>query len=202
MKLINIFDLDHTIISIDSEYSLMLYLYKIGKINKNKKKKIDILFKKYICGEMDFKKYQSIYLSILERGISKKKINNFFIKNIKKKIYKRIYKILKANNSIINTSSNYLTVNYLCKKILNEKHIICSNFKKINNFREYKVINFLIEIFKKNKIYSKYVFFTDSINDICMLKFSDECILVNPDEKLIKYYKLRKVKILFVKTTF
>ncbi|MGX7589352.1 hypothetical protein [Candidatus Vidania fulgoroideorum] len=190
---INIFDLDKTLLSIDCENEFLIYLYKIKKINKKIFKKFKCFFREYDLGKLNFKKYTIFLYKNLKKIKGIKKIIKRFCKKVKKKRYIKLYKILKHNNYVITTASNYEIVKYVCRYVLKKNILICNNYKKnFYNYKKKKVINLLRFIIKKKGTY-KTTFFTDSINDIYMTRFSDSSVLVNPDKFFFKNNKFKKL---------
>ncbi|XAO72522.1 MAG: hypothetical protein AAYR31_00465 [Candidatus Vidania fulgoroideorum] len=194
---INIFDLDKTILCIDCENLLINKLKKKKIINKKIAEIFNKMYLKYTKNKLNFKKYINLTKKILKIKIIKKFLNNFH-NLLKNKIYKLIYKIIKINtNNIISTSSNLKIIEKFCIKILKTK--VIANSDKLKNYRKYKVYNILKYIINKNKI-RKIIFYTDSINDLSMINFSNKSVLINPDEKLTKLFQRKKIKCLFIKT--
>ncbi|MGX7582547.1 hypothetical protein [Candidatus Vidania fulgoroideorum] len=197
MSKLHIFDLDHTLLSFDVEYNFIIFLYKIGKINKTKICKNYFYFTEYIKGTLLFKKYIKFIYKILKK---KKTYIKFFYKNlIKKNIYKKMFLILKKKKKkIISTSSFNYFKNSIYK--IFKSNIISTRITK-KNYKYYKIINISKYLIKK-KI-KKIVFYTDSINDISMINFCNFNIIINPNFKLFKNLYIRKnVNFLFLKSIF
>ncbi|MGX7582827.1 haloacid dehalogenase-like hydrolase [Candidatus Vidania fulgoroideorum] len=201
-KKIYVFDLDKTITSIDTEYNWVRYLKKNKMICKKKYKEAKKFYCNYEESSLNFKKY-IIFFNKLNNNIKniKKHVKKYVNSFIKKRIYKRVFKIIKSkDNPIISTASNYLISNEI-RKILKVKKMFCTKFKKkkiIKNYKIHKVINLSKWIAKKN--YKDYMihFYTDSINDLPMINFSEKVTLINPKKNLLKrIYK--KISIFFIK---
>ncbi|MGX7589490.1 hypothetical protein [Candidatus Vidania fulgoroideorum] len=195
MNNLYIFDLDKTILSIDVEYNFLNYLFKKKKINNIEKKKNETFYKNYKKGKLVF----SNYLLFITKTIKKKKkFIKFFKKKIKNNIYKKMFSLLKKKkNKIISTSSIFF-FSKVIKKIFKTK--VLSSGKK-RNYKYYKLIN--ISRYLINKKFKKIIFFTDSINDISLINFSNNNIIINPNFFFFKkLYKKKNVNFIFLKSIF
>ncbi|ASS47131.1 HAD hydrolase, family IB [Candidatus Nasuia deltocephalinicola] len=203
-----LFDLDNTIINIDSDFEWILYLNKIKPKKKFFLKNI-FFFKNYKKNKLNINKYNKFSLNklnILNNNCKKIKTLLFFLKKIIKNkinnktifnlnIIKLIHKV------IINTSTNKNIIKFLNffhkiklskqsnnkKKYIN-KIIVLEKYKKgLLNYKSKKIKNILLN----NFIYS------DSSNDIIWIK--KKIISTNPDEILLNNSISRKKYILIKK---
>ncbi|MGX7586216.1 haloacid dehalogenase-like hydrolase [Candidatus Vidania fulgoroideorum] len=201
-KKIYIFDLDKTITSVDTEYNWVRYLKKKKLISDKKYKEAKKFYCCYDEGLLDFNKY-ILFFNKLNSKIKKiKKHKKIYVKTfIKKRIYMKIYNIIKkVKNPIISTASNKIISREICN-FLKIKKLFCTEFKKkkiIKNYKTYKVVN--VSKWLANKNIKDYIihFYTDSINDLPMINFCEKVTLVNPNKKLLKRIN-KKVSILFIK---
>lgn len=202
------YDLDNTIINIDSDFEFILYINKIKNNLKIFFKNI-FFFKNYNNNKLNIKKYNKFNLKstfFLKKNICKFiKIKLFFFKKIiKNKINTKtlfILNIIKINHkTIINTSTNknitkiifFFIKIKLSKQSDNKNENIKTNII-INN------TNGLIN-YKTNKIKNKFLFKhikTDSINDI--IWFKKEIKPINPDKLLINIFISKKKHIIWKK---
>ncbi|ADM89743.1 putative HAD-superfamily subfamily IB hydrolase [Candidatus Zinderia insecticola CARI] len=213
-----IFDLDNTLIPLDSDYEWNIFLKKKKLINKKNIKKNKNWYKKYLKGNLDCYKYLKFVFKIL----SKFDIN--FIKNIRNKFINNIIKI-NINKSIIKlinnhknngdliliiTATNYFITKPISKVLnlfliaakpkINNKKII----NKLINYPTYsffKIINIKKFLFLKNKNFlnfKKSYFYSDSKNDIPLLSIVTNPIITNPNKKFRKYAIKKKWSIIYL----
>ncbi|WDI79320.1 HAD-IB family phosphatase [Candidatus Vidania fulgoroideae] len=209
---IALFDLDKTLLSIDCEKSLFLFLKKKKIVSKKILNDNEKFYKDYENGVLNIELYTEFFVRNIVYNINKKIISKF-INSIKNMYIKEMMNILKLHKKkkhkcIITTSSYKKISNPICKKIFNIKDILSNDFvrkdnvikpkiKGIPNIGYGKVKNFKIWK-KKNEIKKcKTFFYSDSINDLPFLNYSDYPYAVNPDKKLLcELKKNKKIKLL------
>lgn len=207
------FDLDNTLINLDTDFEWTLFY---NKINKNYKyyTKIIYFFNKYNKNKLNinkynyfiFKKNNFVMLKCKLIYLIKLFFNNLIKNKIDNKILLKINKIKILYKIIINTSTNkYISkfINYFINikksfqsnnKIIKKKYNINldNNLNGISNLKSNKIKNFF---YKKNiKIKINY-FLTDSINDLIWFK---KIIINNPD-KLLFNISISFKKIILIK---
>ncbi|MGX7576652.1 haloacid dehalogenase-like hydrolase [Candidatus Vidania fulgoroideorum] len=186
-KIIVLFDLDHTILNIDSEREFFYFL-KIKKIIKiNEFNKINENYKKYKKGNLDFKNH-NLYVNNLIKSLDKYFINKY-IKYLKNSLNTNVLKLLLKhlylkNLCIITSASNKFIVKKICAKYLNiKKFFSCKNFSNIKSGK----LKSLKYWSKKNKFKSNLIYlYSDSFNDIPLFKKSKFKYSINPDRILLK----------------
>ncbi|MGX7582969.1 HAD-IB family hydrolase [Candidatus Vidania fulgoroideorum] len=203
-----IFDLDKTLINCDCEKEFIKYFYNKKIINNVFYKKSNMFYKKYKKGKLNIKKYIKYISKFLNKILYYKNEINKIVKIISKKINKKVMYVLKKerdkkNYILISTSSCYFISNnvlkrlkinnLICTKIIRMKKKFTGKINGVPNIGNGKVLNLKKYINKKKIKYKKIIFYSDSINDLPMMIYSDKTFLVNPDRWLSKILNIKKL---------
>lgn len=191
-----VFDLDYTLISVDCSTLWCKYMYDKGIVDSSFLKKEEELMMEYDIGKMSVYEYISFstkpLLSMSCDDVSLL-VKNFIEKDIADKIYpqaKNLIEKCKQNNEdilIISASASYLVkeVAYILgiDKVLSinveiKDNRYTQNIVGIPTFREGKVTN--LERYLSDRNYDNIIFYTDSINDLPLLRRVNKGYVVNP----------------------
>ena len=201
-----IFDLDLTLISIDSTNKWVDLMCKKGLIKDQnsyleRKKKYD---RDYMIGQLDTKEaYRSLIEPMLNQDMSilKPYFNNFAESIIDENLYPEAKKCIDNHKY---KSNEILLISGCIDEIVRpiglslgfkDENIIGAETKKYNNkftgevvtplsFGYGKCLHFNSWVKKRNKVYKKSLFYSDSINDFPLLSLVDKAVCINPDRLL------------------
>ena len=202
-----IFDLDNTIIKIDSDYEMVNYLIDKDLIFEKYRKINENYFNSYEDGSLNIEYFSEFSLKPFI-GMNQNDINlvldDFYFKIIEpafnQKLIKRINKHKKLNQDILLASAtNSLIVSYIASKlgfknfisskVVFKKGICTGKVEKPHALGEGKLE--LVEKFLSdfNFNLSDACFYSDSKNDLPLLEAVYMPIAVNPDKYLKKFAK-------------
>ena len=206
-----LFDLDHTLLDVDSDDLWGKYLVKNGYVNEDDYGRTNREFyRDYIEGTLDAVKYNEFvaqFLSSLslERLYAMRKdyVENDIIPHIRPKALRVLYEHLKLGHEVVITSA---TNDFLVSSIARyfgilEANIIATPLELKNqcytgkltdrpNFQKDKIYHISKWLDKKklaNVIFDKTYVYSDSKNDIPLLEWADVSICVTPDDYLRAY---------------
>ena len=206
-----LFDLDHTLLSGDSEEAWVNYLRKKDLIDNKfleKKREYDASYRK---GKFDVVSYSTFLLgpiefkTLEEIEILAKPFAEELVKKYSDSLTMKLIDLHRLDTCLITSGS----LSFLVKEISNLLGIkqffgteaevkegkYTGSIKGVPNFSEEKVRRVREWISLRNQSISKEIFsYSDSILDLTMLEFSDHPILVEPDEKLSTIGEERKWK--------
>ena len=204
-----IFDLDNTLINGDSDFLWGEFLVELGVVNaKTYNKKNKYFYNKYARGELDIAEFLTFSLKPLSK-FSITKLNYWHTQFMAQKIMPILSQnaqntvnshkkngdtvlVITATNEFVAKPiiNHYGIANFLATEIEKTTYGYTGNFTGIPCFKDGKVAR-LKQWLAKNPIsLVDSCFYSDSHNDIALLKFVDNPIAVNPDAKLKKYAKL------------
>ena len=202
-----IFDLDNTILKIDSDYEMVNYLIdknfileKYRKINKD-------YFNSYEDGSININNFSEFSLKPFV-GMTQKDINfifdDFYYKIIEPSynmnLIKRINEHKKASQeTLLASATNSLIVSYVAEKLgfknFISSEVVFRNGKCTGKVKKpYALGEGKLKLVKKffsnyNFNLNKACFYSDSINDLPLLKAVHMPIAVNPDKNLKNFAK-------------
>ena len=200
-----IFDLDNTILNVDSDYAMFNYLLHTQALDENSGKHIQIFFEDYQRGELDFDAYTTFALSAYI-GMTRTEINEymrpFVTKVIEPMINTLALKIIhdhgdRGDTILLASATNELIVQPIAKR-LDIQNVIGTQVKFINDkcTGEYippsalgeGKLQLVQQWMQKNNFddFSGVTFYSDSINDLPLLEAVDFPKAVNPDAMLEK----------------
>tara|TARA_S200000501_G_C20811286_1_gene738504 strand:+ start:994 stop:1665 length:672 start_codon:yes stop_codon:yes gene_type:complete len=218
MKLV-LFDLDNTLLPIDSDYEWGQFLVNSGAIDsKSFKQQNDLFFSEYLNGTLDPIKYLNFSLEILSK-FKKKELDDLQSQFMKEIILPVILPSAvqlvnshnKRNNLIIMiTATNSFIAHPIAKAFgidnliaanpeVNSQGKITGNLIGKPNFKFGKIINLIDWLKSKKKSFKdfeKVIFYSDSHNDIPLLSIVSEPVATNPNEALSKHAKIYGWKII------
>lgn len=200
-----IFDLDSTLLEGDSDHAWGLYVCDRGLVEREAyKKEFDKFYAQYDEGELNLGLYLEFILSVLKSAPLEKlqQIRDDYIKEIVVPMLRpRIVAILeehkqKGDKVIIITATNDFLANPL-KEILGIDEVIATSLEvdetgftgrvtKTPSFQGGKIVRLEQWQEETGLEFEKISFYSDSHNDIPLLRKVDEAIAVTPDEKLHK----------------
>lgn len=202
-----IFDMDKTLLASDSMALWYLFLEEQGVITEADKAIRARLYQDYVKGVLDVQENFRIEFSMLNRIPADKKIiwqKQFFEEYVKPTISNKALDLIKKYRDektliILSTS----TMRFIAEPVANfikTDVLIATDGCLIDdrytgevvgsaNYGIGKKINFF-QWLEKNKLQpKKIIFYSDSINDLDLLKAVHVPIAVNPDDKLHKHAK-------------
>lgn len=209
MSNVAIFDLDHTITSVDCSSECIKYLHKhkfISAPNKNFMITKSAYDRSYYAGDVNMLEFSRLVLKpltgLLESALQQilKRFSKLIIDHfIYPKAYETINNHLRSGDQILLISASLIDLVRPIGKLLgfDYKNIIGLSLNK----EQGRITNKIIEpiSFGEGKIYhykkweneykirkcQKVIFYSDSINDLPLLNFVNKPICVNPDPKLM-----------------
>ncbi len=217
MKRLAIFDLDDTLLRGDSEFHWAKFTVKKGFIKKEVYlEKIKEFEKDYRAGNLNFDEYCSFLLNPLI-GMDIENLDKLvkeFINAHKEKLidsttfdllekHENDYKLIASGSLdfIVKGYSNYFKVD----------SFIGSSYEVVNNKITGNLIKAAFAHGKLEKVkdwcdannynLDESFFYTDSINDLPLIKACPNSIIISPDKKLEKYAKENNLSILERKNT-
>ncbi|WP_339044948.1 HAD-IB family hydrolase [Candidatus Zinderia endosymbiont of Aphrophora alni] len=218
-----LFDLDKTLITVDSDYEWGKFLIKKNIVNIIDYHKFnEFWYQSYLKGNLNAKKYLKFIFNIFSKFSNlelKELISNYIeeiiIPSIKKEALNLINKhinygdiiiIVTATNEIITKPiSQLFNIKNLIAAIPQKtsKGIITGNLKNKPTYGIGKIINVSNWLKKKNKTiynFKKSYFYSDSQSDIPLLSIVSNPIAINPNKKLKKYAFIKKwpIKNIFI----
>ena len=209
-----LFDLDKTLINGDSDFLWGEFLVEVGAVDKTDyQSKNQDFFDDYAKGKLDIKKYLEFCLQPLSKYNIKQLHtwrDEFIIRKIKPIITKKALSVVKKHQDrgdtlVVITATNQFVVENIVK-LFDIPNLIATNaeFKdgkytgKSNGvpcFREGKITN--LNLWLENNSYNlkDSYFYSDSFNDLSLLKLVDNPIVINADNKLLEFAKENNWKI-------
>ncbi len=216
-KTLALFDLDHTLIPNDSDVCWTRFLIKQGKLKKNNSEINERFYDDYKNGTLNLGEFLEYQLQPLKeiRKYELLKLREKFINEIIKPLIKPVGKNLvksHLNNgdvcAIVTATNEFITEPIA--NLFNISTLIATKLEKdtddnftgrptdIPSFQDGKVIRvnrWLESIGINLSHFHKSYFYSDSINDLPLLKVVTDPIATNPDKKLRSYAKTSGWKI-------
>lgn len=207
--ILNVFDLDKTLINGDSNELWHEFLEQKGILDNHFIQEDKRLMGLYAKGELDMDEYLKFALLAL-KALSLKEIDSlmgeFVGEKIKPIVYKEAPSVIKeAKNSLIISATPEFIVKPIGKflgidevigmRLVKKDGYFTNKYEKPLSYKEGKVECLKSWILSKNIKPKKIVFYTDSINDLPLCEFAHEVYCVNPDKKLERIAHERAWKI-------
>ena len=214
MKNLVIFDLDDTLLGADSEFHFTKFIVEKGMLDKNFYfKKIKAFDADYRSGNLNFKDYMKFLLFPLI-GRTKQEVNELvssFIVFSKDTLiddlsYKLIEqhkkdKILIASGAldfIVEGFASYFNISeFLGTKTELIENKITGETVGEPNFEKGKLLNVMEWCEERDYKVEDAIFYTDSINDLPLVKACRNSIIISQDAKLEKYAKENSLEIIY-----
>lgn len=203
-----LFDLDHTLIDVDSDYLWGEYLVKNNLVDEAVyRQKNTAFYLQYIAGNLDARAYNEFVASFLaQHNLEQLQqwredyVKTDIVPNIRPQAVHAINQHLASGDEVIIISAtNNFIVNEIAKQFnIASSHVIATELEltatgytgKVAgepNFQAGKLKN--LEKWLANKQINKSYAYSDSFNDLPLLEFADVAICVTPDEKLTNHAK-------------
>lgn len=201
--ILNVYDLDKTLINGDSNELWHEYLLDLGILNDDFIKEDKRLMDLYAKGQLDMDEYLRFAINAL-KVVNLKRVNElmeeFLNSYIKPIIYPQAKELIEnAKNALIISAtpefivrpiSNMLGISEcIGMRLIAKDGYFTGKYETPLSYKEGKVECLKQWLKEKNKSFEKKVFYSDSINDLPLLQYADEAYCVNPDEKLEKIAK-------------
>ena len=202
-----LFDLDHTLLDGDSDFSWGQFLCEIGAVDANYKKRNQEFFDAYQHGELNMTKYIKFVLQPLAQNTMLQLLQwreQFLVEKIEPMVTTEAVKLVqlhqdKGDFTAIITSTNSFVTEPIGKMfgiqtvIATEPELKGGCFtgaiSGVPCFREGKIIC-LQKWLDANKMdYQNSWFYSDSFNDLPLLSWVDRPMVVNGDAMLMKHAK-------------
>jgi HAD superfamily hydrolase (TIGR01490 family) len=211
LKILVVFDLDHTLIDVDSEYMWGKYIVENNLIDESSYADANEKFNQdYMDGTLDALEHNKIIASILSSFTMKELqdfrelyVNSVIKPNIRPKALSALQHHTELNHTVLISSA---TNDFLVPSItdilgISKDNSISTPLEIINNsysgqlldkpnYQEGKIYhlnkwlnNRELEKSSFDKIYA----YSDSVNDLALLQWADIAICVSPDEQLKGY---------------
>ena len=198
-----LFDLDNTLLNGDSDHSWGMYLADIGAVDPElQKQKQDYFYEQYLAGKLDIHEFCEFQFSVLTKN-SVEQLNKWhadFMTTIIEPMIESgkadlLEKHRQANDDIlIITATNDFITRPIATR-LGVETLIATEAEFINNaftgkvagtpcFQDGKVTRLNQWLTQNNKEFKDSYFYSDSINDLPLLKLVDTPIAVTPDDSL------------------
>ena len=212
-----IFDLDNTILNGDSDYSMINYLVDINLLDEAAKLKNDEFIQDYQEGRLDFNEYTNFALKPY-LGMTQDEINKIILPFVKTIIEPMInifaLKLIHDHHDnghtiLLASATNELIVKPIAQR-LGINHVIGTKVKFKNNqcsgefippsalgSGKLKLVKAWMKAHKFDD-FSGVTFYSDSINDLPLLKAVEFPKAVNPDIKLETIFNDRGWEVIYL----
>ncbi|WP_116964461.1 HAD family hydrolase [Fastidiosibacter lacustris] len=208
MPNITLFDLDHTLISVDCSNEWTKYLCQQNFVNNPKAYMAtkNAYARAYLEGQVDMLGFSRFILQPLIGYSSddlQKIFNNFaeYIVNecTYPEAYHTIQKSIAQGGKILLISASIIDIvrpiglllgfeedNIIGVQSIKENGVITGEVLEPLSFAEGKVYHYQQWLAQQQKLFKNSIFYSDSINDAPLLEIVDQAICINPDPKLKK----------------
>jgi len=203
-----LFDLDNTLLNGDSDHAWGMYLAQIGAVDADlQKEKQDYFYQQYLSGNLDIFEFCEFQFSVYTK-YSLEQLNvwhqDFMSSVIEPMIESGKSNLLDKHREadddilIITATNNFITEPIA--KRLGVDTLIATQAEFVNGaftgkvagtpcFQDGKITRLNEWLDKNNKRFENSYFYSDSINDLPLLKIVDTPIAVTPDDSLREYAK-------------
>ena len=210
-----LFDLDNTLYKHDTEGQWLQHLTDLGVLDKKENnRKIKYFDEEYVKGRLKIDKYFEYVLYPLtqhKKSTLHRWRKDFIKKRIKPKISKKAHSLVNkhkklkhklimvtaANSFVAEPIAQFFGMHHMiASKVIEKKGQYTNKTEKNRPFKKGKVIS-VKKLIKKEKYNVKEIWsYSDSHNDLPLLKLGDHSIAVNPDNKLRKFAVKKNWKII------
>lgn len=204
-----LFDLDHTLLAGDSDFSWGCFLEKTGAVDKRYQKQNARFYRLYQEKKLDIHDYVRFALGPLT-GHSRKQLlawrRRFIATVIRPMISQSALDLIGRHKSrgdltIIITATNSFITQPIAK-LFAVDHLIATEIEEKNGaftggihgvpcFQEGKLSRFRQWLQAHNRPYGRSWFYSDSINDLPLLEYVDKAVVVNGDKELLRHARAR-----------
>jgi HAD superfamily phosphoserine phosphatase-like hydrolase len=213
-----LFDLDHTLLPIDSDQTWGEFLYEQKIVDDAYQAKNQVFYQQYTKGELNLDDFLAMSFSILTKHTRSKLEalqNQFIEEKIKPQVKINALQLLKKHQQdccfLVTATNSFVTQKIADLLGFKENHLIATDpatqsgeawqytqspfngqIHGLPCFRENKikrVLQRMEELNIKRENFSSVWAYSDSRNDIPLLEFADVAIATNPDEILSNHAK-------------
>ena len=210
-----LFDLDNTLLNGDSDHAWGMYLAQIGAVDADEQKeKQDYFYQQYQAGKLDIFEFCEFQFSVFTRH-SLKQLNAWhedFMANIIEPMITsgRAHLLDKHRDAgddilIITATNDFITAPIA--KRLGVETLIATQAERVDRaftgkvagtpcFQDGKITRLNDWLKKNNKPFENSYFYSDSINDLPLLKIVDVPIAVSPDDNLREHAQSQQWQII------
>jgi len=198
-----LFDLDNTLLNGDSDHAWGMYLAKIGAVDPEEQKtKQDYFYQQYTQGTLDIYEFCEFQFSVLaQTPLSQLKEwhDDYMSTMIEPMIETGKANLIEKHRAagddiVIITATNDFVTAPIAKR-LEVETLIATQAEYVNGsftgqvkgtpcFQDGKILRLNEWLKQENKKMEDSYFYSDSINDLPLLKVVDQAIAVTPDDKL------------------
>ncbi|OOR87732.1 hydrolase [Moraxella caviae] len=203
-----LFDLDMTLINVDSDHSWGQYIVQAGLIDKAVYEKAnDQFYQDYIAGTLDAVEYNEFVASFLasksfdELAAYRENYLNTWIKPaMRPKAIEAITRHRAAGDTVvvISATNDFVVVPIAALFGVDSAHTLATRLEFVDNrytgkvagrpnFKDgklYHLQKFMDEARQKGAEFERLIAYSDSKNDLPLLGFADEAVCVTPDDVL------------------
>lgn len=219
-----LFDLDNTLLPLDSDHGWSDFLARKGAIDAATfKRRNDEFYEQYKIGQLNIQEFLKFQLGILAR-FPRAQLNTWhtefmqtsILPNIRQSALDLVRKHQAAGDlCAVVTATNHFVTRPIVDQF-NITHLIATNLEELPNgdftgnpsgtpsFREGKITRVNQWLHEQNQNwqdFSQTWFYSDSINDLALLEQVSHPVAVNPDEKLLEIAQTRAWQILHLFST-
>lgn len=205
-----LFDLDNTLLNGDSDHSWGLYLSELGVLDSvEQERKQDYFYQQYLNGNLDIYEFLEFQLAPLTQ-FSIEQLHQWRQSFIEQKIWPMLKsgktelldKHLHNNDQIVIITATNDFITRPIANLMGVSDLIATEAEMIDGlytgkchgtpcFQNGKVERLEQWLRMQEEEFGERYFYTDSINDLPLLKAVDVPIAVTPDDKLRAYAKQR-----------
>lgn len=200
-----LFDLDHTLLDVDSDYLWGEYLIRNKLVNESEfRLKNQIFYEQYIAGTLDAREYNEFVADFLaQHGLDQLHAwrDDYINTDIKQNMRPKGIAAIKAHKEsghdvVIISATNDFIVHAVAKAFdVPHSHVIATRLEMLNNrytgkvlgtpnFQAGKLTNLKAWLNARGAAVQESFAYSDSFNDLPLLEFADVPYAVTPDEKL------------------
>jgi len=198
-----LFDLDNTLLNGDSDHSWGMYLAQIGAVDPAiQQEKQDVFYQQYLAGELDIFEFCEFQFSVLKQNNLEQLLrwrDDFLetvvtpmIKNGKAELIEPHRQA--GDELVIITATNDFITAPIAER-LNIPTLLATTAEFIDGsytgkvsgtpcYQEGKIERLNLWLKDRNIPFQDSIFYSDSINDLPLLKLVDTPVAVTPDDKL------------------
>ena len=198
-----LFDLDNTLLNGDSDHSWGMYLAQIGAVDANiQKQKQDFFYQQYLAGELNIFEFCEFQFTVLKQN-SLEQLHlwrdDFLDTVIAPMIQNGKAELIEPHRQagdelVIITATNDFITTPIAER-LNIPTLLATTAEFIDGsytgkvsgtpcYQEGKIERLNLWLKDRNIPFQDSIFYSDSINDLPLLKLVDTPVAVTPDDKL------------------
>lgn len=200
-----LFDLDHTLLSGDSDVLWCDFLIEQGALDKGARERGQVIAERYRAGTVMPKAYCDFYASTLTgydfarlQPLRERFLNDWIRPRISDDARALLQAHRDAGDTLVLTTATNRAISELTANELDVDHYICTELEQVDgvftgrtagvlNIRTGKVEllrRWLVEMGHPERLLAEASFYSDSINDLALLSAVRRPVVVDPDPRL------------------